>query len=413
MFPKLIATLLFLSPCILPYTECAAQEKIYFEPKFAAGARQSEFIDYKSIIVFETTPESKFDKYSRIIPTKRYFVVCDYSAKRILVFDKNGRFVKKLKNKLDLGRLTYNEENDRLEVVSPNKMFRLTPKDNAQIQEDYENPKNRKYFRKYYIDFTDTLNFPVHKQKISSADILNPIPYVDGMHIVNQITVDHNFSGKEDYELKIYKGDSLLKYYFPYKKKNDSRYIYDGGLVSVINATKDARWITHPYDYTVYKLQKDSLYKVYDFVLPLDRAVPAEFFTKEFQNKTEKDNYMRQNRKCVKQIYLYNLSSRYLNFIMQGMSYERQQFIYDTKTKAFYNYEKINPDSLTFYLPICKNISFNDETLVYSRIFADEALKIFEDHKKENIVYPPLLEAYLKTATADSNPVLVNFTYRN
>jgi hypothetical protein len=414
MVPKLKAGLLFFSISLFYAVKCIAQEKIYFEPKAAAGGRQSDFIICKNIVVFETTSESKFDRYSRIIPTKKFFVVCDYSAKKILVFDKNGRFIKKFGNKLDFGRLTYNEENDRLEMVVQNKMFRLTNKDVAQIVEDYQNPKNLKYYRKYFIDMADTLNFSVHKQKIEHDDILNPVPYIDGMHFVNQVTVDKNFTKKEDYELKIYRGDSLLKQYFKYDKKNDSRYIFDGATVTITPSAKPGeRWVTHPYDYTIYALQKDSLYKVYDFVLPIDRAIPPDFFSKEFQNKTEKDNYLRQNRKLVKQFYVYNLSDRYVNFSMRSMMFDFQQFIYDTKSKTFYNYEKINPDSLTYYLPVCKNLAFNDGRDIYARINAEDALKIFEDHKKDAIKYPPLLDNYFKTATAGSNPILINFNYSN
>ena len=414
MLPKLIPVLLFFCTNLFCFFKCIAQEKIYFEPKAASGGKQSDFITYKNIIVFETTPESKFDKYSRIISTKKYLIVCDYSAKKILVFDKSGRFITKLKNKLDLGRLTYNEEKDRLEVVAQNKTYQLTNKDRSQILEDFNNPKNKKYYRKYFIDFSDTLHLTVHKQKISSVDILNPIPYTNGMHIVNKITVDKNFAKEEDNELKIYQGDSLVKQYFPYKKKNDSRYIYDDATVAITPAvTTDTRWITHPYDYTIYALQKDSLYKVYSFVLPLERAIPNDFFTREFQNKTEKDNYVRQNKKFIKQFYVFNLTNRYLNLTMQGMWYDMQQFIYDTKTKIFYDHEKIVPDSLTFFLPITKNLSFNDGPLIYSWINAEEVLKVFESHQKDNILYPPLLQAYMNTATADSNPVLINFIYRN
>ena len=414
MLPKLMPVFLFLSSSLFCNSNCIAQEKIYFEPKSTSGGKQSDFIACNGVVVFETTADSKFDKFSRIIPTKKFFVVCDYSAKKILVFDKSGRFIKKFGNKLDFGRLTYNTEKDGLEMVSQNKTYRLTNKDNAQILEDYQNPKILKYYRKYFIDLTDTLNFSVHKQKIIHSDILNPVPYINGMHFVNQITVDKNFVKEEDYELKIYQGDSLLKQYFKYNKKKDSRYIFDGGSVTITPAFKaDERWVTHPYDYTIYALQKDSLYKVYDFVLPIDRAISADFFAKEFQNKTEKDNYVRQNRKLVKQFYVYNLSDHYISFTMQSMLFDRQQFIYDTRSKIFYNYDKISPDSLTYYLPVCKNLAFNDGAIIYARIFAEDALKISEDHKKDNIQYPPLLEAYFKTATADSNPVLINFNYRN
>jgi len=414
MLPKLMPVLLFFCSSFFYSAPCSAQEKIYFEPKSASGGKQSDFITCNGVVVLETTSESKFDRYSGIIPTKNFFVVFDYSAKKIFVFDKTGRFIKKFGTKLDFGRLTYNEKRDGLEMVSKNKMYRLTNKDNAQILENYQDPKNLKYYRKYFIDLSDTLNFSVHKEKIVHADILNPVPYIDGMHFVNQVTVDHNFAKKEDFELKIYRGDSLLKEYFKYDKKKDSRYIFDRANVSITPAADvNQRWVTHAYDYTIYGLQKDSLYKVYDFVLPLDRAIPADFFSREFQNKTEKDNYFRQNRRLVKQFYVYNLSSRYIHFTMQSMQFEQQQFIYEPKTKQFYNYEKISPDSLTYYLPVCKNLAFNDGSIIYARISAEDALRIFEDHKKDHATYPPLLEEYFKTATATSNPVLINFTYRN
>jgi hypothetical protein len=414
MLPKLMPLVLFFCSILVGIPRSIAQEKIYFEPKSALGGKQSDFIVCKAVVVFETTPQSKFDRYSRIIPTKNFFVVCDYSAKKIFVFDKSGRFIKKFGNKLDFGRLTYNAEKDGLEMVSQNKMYRLTNKDNAQILENYQDPKNLKYYRKYFIDLTDTLNFTVHKQKIVHSDILNPVPYINGMHFVNQVTVDKNFAKNEDYELKIYRGDSLLKQYFKYNKKNDSRYIFDAASVAITASAKDdERWVTHPYDYTIYALQKDSLFKVYDFVLPLDRAIPADFFAKEFQNKTERDNYVRQNRRLVKQFYVNNLSARYINFTMQSMLYEQQQFIYDTRTKIFYSNDRLISDSLTFYLPLRRNFSFSDGADQYARIAAEDALKIYEEHKNENFQYPPLLQAYFKTATAESNPVLINFNYRN
>jgi hypothetical protein len=414
MLPKLKPALLFFYISLFCFLHSDAQEKIYFEPKSASSGKQSDFITCNGIVIFETSPESRFDRYSRIIPTKKFFVVFDYSAKKIFVFDKSGRFIKKFGNKLDFGRLTYNEEKDGLEMVSPNKAYRLTNKDNAQILEDYQDPKNLKYFRKYFISLADTLNFSVHKQKIVHSDILNPVPYIDGMHFVNQVTVDHNFAKEEDYELKIYRGDSLLKQYFKYDKKKDSRYMFERASVSITPAAKpDTRWVTHPYDYGIYALQKDSLYKVYEFVLPIDRAMPADFFAREFQNSTERNNYLRQNRKLAKQFHVYNLSAQYVHFTMQSMAFETQQFIYDTKSKTFYNYEKIIPDSLTYYLPVCKNLAFNDGARVYAKISAEDALRIFEEHKKDNIQYPLLLETYFKTATANSNPILINFNYRN
>lgn len=406
------------SLCIIPTLIfsycCYAQEKIYFEPKSASGGKQSDFIVYNATIAFETTAESRFDKYSSIFPTKNYFVVCDNSAKKILLFSKTGRFIKKIKSKKRLDDFWYNEQTDRLEIVTGNKMYRLTNKDNAQIQEDYMNPKNRKYFQKYVIALDDTINLSAKKEKIAQKDILEPLPYINGMHIFNKVTVNKDFTATEDYELKIYKGDSLLKQYFKYDKKNDPRYIYTGAETAVTPAMHaNERWVTHAYDYKIYALKNDSLYEVFDLILPMERAIPNNFFSREFRNKTEKNNYLRQNQKLVKQIYVYSLSKKYINFNLQSMTYDTQEFIYDTKTKVFYNYDKINADSLTFYLPLLKSQQLKDGAVTYALLTAEEALKALEAGKKEKINYPPLLEAYLKTATAETNPVLINFTYKD
>lgn len=414
MLPKLVKALLLVCALGFVHAKPMAQEKIYFEPRFAAGTKQSDLITCNGIVIFDATPESRFDDYSRIIATKNYFAVCDYSAKAIVVFNKTGRFVKKIKTKLDLGRLDYNAALDRLEMITPNKMFLLTSKDRAQILEDYKNPKNYKYFHKYYIDFTDTVHFAVHKQKIEGIDILNPIDYTGGMHIVNQVTVDKNFDSKQDYELKIYRGDSLLRYYFPFDKQHDSRYIFDGATVSVSYAADPgARWVTRPYDYNIYSLTQDSLYKVYHIVLPAERAVPEDFFKRDFQNKTEKDNYLRQNRKLVKQLYVYSVSPRYLSISMVNMGYGgRSQYIFDTQKKQFFDIARLTADSATLFMPVCENLSFSDGASVYARISAEEALGVFEAHKNESGAFSPQLLAYLTTATSASNPILINFSYR-
>ena len=118
MLSKLKPAVLFFYIYLFCSLKSLAQEKIYFEPNTASGGKQSDFVTCKGVVVFETTAESKFDGYSRIIPTKKFFVVCDYSAKKILVFDKTGHFIKKFGSRLDFGLLNYNEEKDRLEIVS-------------------------------------------------------------------------------------------------------------------------------------------------------------------------------------------------------------------------------------------------------------------------------------------------------
>lgn len=396
------------------YKPIHGQEKIYFEPKSAIAGTQSTFIEYVDAIPLETKPESRFDKYSSLTTTKKYYVILDYSSKKVLIFNKEGRFIKNIPIKLDISQFRYNDMEDRMELVTLNKNYTLSAKDNAQIIEHYDEPRNKKYFRKYFIDLKDSLHFSLHKEKITSLDILDPVSLTMDMRAINKVTVDKNFEKDTDYELKIFKNNRLLNQYFPYDKKKDPRYIFDRVYINVSPSLQPHTWwVTHPYDYTIYKLTTDSLYKVYSVILPMERAMPQDFFTKDFPNKNEKDNYKRQNRKVIKQLFMGDLSQRYLYFSYNGLMFDFQQYIYDVKTKSIYDNEKIAPDSLTWYLPILKSRSSGASNISVSKILAEDALESFTANKAKNIVYPSKLQNYFATARSTDNPILILYRYKN
>ena len=391
-----------------------AQEKIFFEPKAASGGLQSDFIEYKDIVIFENTRESRFDDFSQIIPTGNNYIVMDYSNKKILLFDIKGKYLQQVNFKERIGTVQYNKEQNRLEAISLNKMYELSSKDYAQIIEHFDNPKNWKYFRKYYLDLKDTARFIFHRQQINGMEMLRAEPFINGLKIISKVTVDKNFEKEEDYELKIFKGDSLVKKYFPYNKRNDSRYIYEDSGINVTRSVKPARkWVSRPYDYTVYQLTPDSLFKVYEFVLPLDRAMPFEFYKTEFKDKTEKNNYKRQNKKLISNITLTTNTNRYLKLMTRSLNYENKEYLFDTKTKTIYDNQKITPDSLTFLLPILNSYSYSNNENHFIRLTAKMALEMIASGKTKGIKYPDRLDEYLKNVDKDTNPVLILFEYKN
>lgn len=410
-FKKNTAYLLCLLHIVLV---AGAQQKIFFEPKSAPGGIQSDFAEYRDVIIFENTPTSRFDDYSQIIPTGNNFVVMDYSNKKILLFGINGKYLKQVKFKERIGLLQYNKEQNRLEAISQNKMYELSPKDYAQIIEHFDNPKNWKYFRKYYLDLNDTSGFAFHRQQINGLEMMRAEPFVNDFKIISKVTIDKNFEKQEDHELKIFKGDSLVKKYFPFNKRYDSRYIYEDFGINVTTSNQDNhKWISRPYDYTVYQLTPDSLYKVYDFILPLDRTMPFDFYNMEFKDKTEKTNYKRQNKKLISNIIISTISNRYLKLSTRSLGYESKEYLFDTKTNIIYDNEKIKPDSLTFQLPILNSYSYMNNEKHFIRLTAKMALEMIASGKTKDIKYPDKLNEYFKKVDKDTNPVLILFDYKN
>ncbi len=391
-----------------------AQEKIFFEPKSAQGGLQSDFIEYNDIVVFETTRESRFDDFCQIIPAGNNYIVMDYSNKKILLFDKKGKYLKQVKFKERIGSLKYNKEQNRLEAISLNKAYELSQKDYAQIIEHFDNPKNWKYFRKYYLDLNDTSHLVFHRQQINGLEMMQAEPFVNDLKIISKVTIDKNFGSEEDYEVKIFKADTLLKKYFPYNRRNDSRYIFEDFSINISATDRaDHKWITRPYDYMVYQLTPDSLYGLYNFILPIDRAMPLDFYTMDFKDKTEKTNYKRQNKKLISHLSVSTISNRYLQLRLQSLGYENKGYLFDTETKVIYDNEKISPDSLTFQLPLLSNWAYSDNKTYFIKLTAKTALEMIASGKTKNITYPDKLEMYLKTADKNTNPVLIYYTYKN
>ena len=93
------------------------------------------------------------------------------------------------------------------------------------------------------------------------------------------------------------------------------------------------------------------------------------------------------------------------------MSYDRQQFIFDSKAKAFIIMIKVTPTITTF---LCRFA----ETLIlrwyfYAKIAADETKTDFRRTQKRQRRISTSFKTYMETATTDSNPCSINFTYRN
>src|SRR4051812_49283992 len=188
--------------CLLVLTAAQSQvQKIYVHPKAVGTAKQSQFVDSIRFIPLEVKDGIETGAYSNIDVTEKYFLVTDYPNKTLVVYGKDGNFVKKINFK-KLGQSfypDYNENTNRVVFLGTNKNYTLTSKDALQIRLDWNNPRNKKYYKKYVIDLNDT-SFAIQKDVPDENDILRAYHYYDDFYWSGAINTSPLYEDTLDYE---------------------------------------------------------------------------------------------------------------------------------------------------------------------------------------------------------------------
>jgi hypothetical protein len=309
-------SVLLLYSLLVSTTAQSQLRKLYLHPKTVAREKQSKFIDSIRFIPLEIKEGIHLGNYYNIDITDKYLLLTDNQNKILLVYSKEGKFIKNITYK-NLGNNfypDYQERNNQITFFGSNKNYVLTPKDQIQIKLDWDNPRNRKYFKKYVVDLNDP-SFTMKKDIPDEKDIVQAYNYDDDYYMQGKINVSPLYKDSLDYEFKVYKNNQLVKSFFPYNRINEPRFLYTEENVSLIKTdTPQVYFITRPYCDTIYKMIGDSLFPAYKLVLPLENSLPPSFFIKAFKNKTERDNFLRNNSWMMRQVYNFNETSRFIFF---------------------------------------------------------------------------------------------------
>jgi hypothetical protein len=404
---------LFVS-CLLNSTIAQTQlQKIYLHPKAVGNAKQSQFVDSIRFIPLETGDGIEVGKYSNLTITEKYFLIRAYSDKIVLVYSKQGKFVKKISYKKlgDEFYPYYEEHNDQLIFFGRNKKYKLTPKDELKIKLDWDNPRNKKYFKKYTVDLKDT-SFAMKKVIVEENDVLRSYHFFDDFFWQGDIITSPLFKDSLDYEFKIYKNNQLVKGYFPYNRINEPRFLYADQTTSFNKTdTPYTHFITRPYCDTIYKMKRDSLFPAFQLVLPLENSLPPTFFTKPFKNKTERENFERNNGWMFRQIYNFYETPQFV-FLLVRYFNNVDSYIYQKQTNVTYKTKNIKPDTSQYNLQLLAdyNILRKGERF-YKSQQAGEILTFFAQHK--DVPVPQEVENFLKGNPPTTAPVIVEFKLKN
>lgn len=396
-----------------PFAQSQLQ-KIYLHPKAAGSEKQSKFVDSIRFIPLEIKAGIELNTYNYVAVTKNYFFINDYIARTILLYAKNGSFAKKISYK-KLGESfypNYDEYTNRIVFVGSNSNYSLTSKDRIKITLDWNNPRNKKYFKKYAIDLNDS-SLTLRKDVPQQNDILHAYHYYDDLYWQGQITTSQLFKDSLDHEFKIYRNNQLKKSFFPYNHINETRFLYtEEETVTVTNTdTPYVNYISRPYCDTIYKMIRDSLFPAYQVVLPLENSLPASFFTTPFKNQTERDNFERNNGWMFQQIYAFYETPRFF-YLMVGYLSNYETYIYQKQTNTTCKVKNVKPDSSQYNLHLLDEFGTTiNGARFYKPQKAGDLLAFFEQNK--NVPVPKELEDFLKSHPPAATPVIIEFKLKN
>ena len=345
--------------------------------------------------------------------TDKYILLKDNTNKILLLYSKDGHFIKSIsyKNLGDGFSPGYVERSNTIRFFGSNRNYTLTPKDRVKVKLDWNNPRNRKYFAKYTVDLNDpslTLKKDVPNQK----DIVGIYPFYDDYYTQIQITTSPLYKDSLDHELTFYKDNQVVKSYFPYNRINEPRFLYTTESITFNRTdTPYIHLVTRPYRDTVYKLVRDSLFPIYQIVLPLENTLPTSFFTQPFKNPTERDNFKRNNGWMLHQVYNFYETPK-LIFFWVGYLANIDSYIYEKQTNTTYKTRNIRSDSSQYNLPLVTDYAIvRKGNRFYKAQKAGDLVAFFE--KNKNIPVPKELEEFLKSKPPATAPVIVEFKFKN
>jgi hypothetical protein len=331
-----------------------------------------------------------------------------------MLYTKDGRYVKSVSyKKLGEGFYPeYQEASDEITFFGNNRNYTLTPKDRVQIKMDWSNPRNKKYFKKFTLKLNDP-SFTIKKDVPNERDIMQLYHYFDEYYLEGEIAVSPLFKDSIDHELKIYKNNKLVKGFFPYNRINEPRFLFtDEEEISLIRTdTPGIITIARPYNDTIFTLVNDSLFPVCKLVLPVENSLVPAIFTKRFKNRSERENFSRNNGWMLYQIHNFYETPKFIMLSVEYLS-NSDSYIYEKQSNVTYKIRNIKADSSQYNLGLFGDFAVERKgSTFYKSQEAGDLITFFDKYK--DVPIPKELQNFIKSKPPESTPVIVEYKLKN
>lgn len=391
----------------------AQTQRLYLNPATAGAAPQSKFIEITRFIPLDASSE-KISASSVLYITSAYWVVHDYMEKKILFLTKQGEFLKSIDiKKYGDASIQYDDKKEILKFNIKNKNYTLLNKDLVKIRADYAKKGNQKYFKNYEIDLKDK-NLRIKRTATDPYFIINARWFYEDYYYRSDLNIEPHAKDSTGYELQLLQQYQPVQSFFPFDKTGNPVFRYSNSQVNLSDTdTPYIKYASRPFNTTIYRLNKDSMTPVYEIVLPMENAMPARYVSNGFKSKADWDYFMNSNGAVFMSV---NAVKEFNKFLFFGIRYMRnyESFLYDKSTAKFYKTKMIKADSSQYNIQLLQNgLGQYYNSYYYAVIPAQGIVDFYTKNKKANIDWPAELETFLKAATKNSNPVIVEYKIKD
>jgi len=385
--------------------------KIRINPEVANGGKFSELFDSVEFIPLETTKESLFGTTNKLVITDSSYVVGDFDTKSVYFFSINGKFLNKVKLPFD----------DRLI------MDISLEADKQRVAIRTLNLSNQKGDCKYFYLNGNMQNISI--TNIVKFDYVNQVYLGDGFSVIfDNIYLNRGSKASDSvsHMIQILKDNRKYISYLPFSQSTHKLlcrliggYSLAWGHPLIVN--KSMFYLSEPLSHRVYKVTKDSIQPIFQFVLPSNRLISQDIITNNSIKSVDSlVDLITYDNKLILQISNISYVDNYLYFkfmpkvFLSSLSSESEfqyNFLLDKSNKLI-SFERITQDNTNFYLPIIGHTGKRDGLEIYKdKLYTSlSSLEMFNNYdKSKESIYSDILKNYFKNENRKSNPVIIKY----
>ena len=401
---KYIIFLFLVGFILMPSLNYAQLKNLRIDPSKAFGGTVSEYFESIEYIPLETTNESMFGDALKLIITDSSYVVFDADKNSLFFFALNGRFINKHKYPQDkwpgIQYISVKKHIQTLYSVNDKQVFieRFTLTGTKISEEKLQSSPDRTFLTGCYsLKFRDCFVDDTQRKGDSIVYIVDI--FKDGKPVKAMLPYN--------------KYDNLFQcrlYPWPINKaglEGDS-VVYASGM------------LTH----YIYRITPDTVKPVYHFIFPANRTFSNSLI--QSSNLKIIDSvrkiYRRASPDIIISVNNFVASGNKLFFKINPVNYiwnestvanAQYNFFYHLESGKLVSYERLMSDDKSYSLPISDgprtsiNGLVTEKGVCYLPISSYRMFSAFEKNKEKNIQYTPVMQAYFKTQSRKSNPVIL------
>jgi len=388
---------------------------IRIDPRRVSGGKVADYFSEIEYIPLETTKNSLFGVPQWLIITDSSIVIGDRDTWQLLFFDAKGRFIVKYplpKEAKDQSQKMIIEKNTRTNDI---------------VVTSYP---NRTGFGQITTYSVNGRLLKKERYKFQNGEVYTRINFSSGgyaLNLVKFIPPNGSLSREQIPLIKEYDAKSrFVKDLFSLAPAdNPFAFTFAGGLSVSQTEDNNGGYFVVPFDYRLYKITGDSISQVGRFIFPDRNVLPPVDFSdyKKYESLAIAKNtdikliQTVKNVSCLNNKILFNVQKRVSLLPSGGVIFDPLNFMFDTEKKELMSFERVVPDSLSYYLPIMDGFSSTNgmnlhKGHLYSSMSSLEMFRAYEGNKSKNPLYPPVLLNYFSTQTRESNPVIVKMSLK-